>query len=386
MPWDDNTNENSGGNGGPWGRGPQGQGPWGGGGQGGGQGGGPRGPRRPGGPGGPGGPQGPDLDEVIRQAQDRFNQMFGGGKGFSGRLILLVLGVLIGLWLLTGFYRVNADEQGVVLRFGKFVETTQPGLNYHLPYPIESAVTPKTEAVNRINVGFVPATNGPRDLSEESLMLTGDENIVDIDFSVLWKISNAGDYLFNLQEPERVMKAVAESVMREVIGQNQIALILTEGRGQIQSEVRLAMQTVLDEYGAGVLISEVQLQKVDPPSDVIDAFRDVQRAQADAEKERNQADAYARDIVPRARGEAQQIIEAARGYKDRAIATAEGEAARFLSIYEEYQNAKDIVRKRIFLETMEKVLGDMDKIIIDGEGAGVVPYLPLDQLRKKDNR
>ena len=382
MPWDDNTNESSGGNGGPWGRGPGGpggQGPWGGGGGGRGQG--PRGPRRPGGPQG-GGPQGPDLDDLIRQGQDKLKSMFPGGGG-SSRLLILVAGLILVLWLISGFYRVNADEQGVVLRFGKFVETTAPGLNYHLPFPIESAVTPKTEAVNRIDIGFSPVRN---DISQESLMLTGDENIVDIDFSVLWKISDAGNYLFNLQDPVLVIKAVAESVMREVIGRNEIALILTERRRQIEDEVRVAMQEILDEYGAGVKVSEVQLQKVDPPAQVIEAFRDVQAAQADAEKARNQADAYARDIVPRARGEAQQIIQEARGYKDRAVATAEGEAARFLSVYSEYKNAKDVVRKRIFLETMEEVFADMDKIIIDSEEQGVVPYLPLDQLRKKDSR
>lgn len=378
MPWDDNKSENSGGNGGPWGRGPNNQGPWGGGG---GQGGprGPRGPRRPGG-GGPQGPQGPDLDDLIRQGQDKLNQMFGGSGGNSGRLFALIAAVIVGLWLASGFYQVGPEEQGIVLRFGKYSEQTNPGLRYRLPYPIESHMTPKVETVNRVDVGFSASGS---DLKTESLMLTGDENIVDIDFSVLWKIGNAPDYLFNLKDPVEVVKAVAESVMREVIGQNKINFILTEGRGQIEDEVKIAMQNVLDEYGAGVLIQEVQLQNVDPPSEVIAAFRDVQAAQADAETERNKAEAYARDVVPRARGDAKRIIEEAKGYKESSIATAQGEAARFISIYEEYKNSKDVVRKRIFLETMEKVLGDMDKIIIDGDEQGVVPYLPLNELGKR---
>lgn len=214
-------------------------------------------------------------------------------------------------------------------------------------------------------------------------MLTGDDNIVDIDFSVLWKVSNAADYLFNLQDPERVVKAVAESVMREVIGRNEIQPILTERRKQIESEVELLMQQVLDEYGAGVDITTVQLAKVDPPAQVIDAFRDVQAANADAERERNKADAYARDVVPRARGDAERVVQEAKGYKEKVVKGAEGEASRFLAVYEQYRNAKDVTRKRIFLETMEAVFQDMDKIILDSDGTGVVPYLPLDRLNKQ---
>ncbi len=392
----------------PWGQGGgsgggkkgSGGNPWGGSGGSGGSGGGgrPGGPRGPGG--GGNGPEGPDLEELLREGQDRLRSLFpGGGGGGSGSgggqgagplgrfsLAFIIL-VVAGLWMATGIYRVNTGEQGVVLRFGEFVELTQPGLNYHLPYPIETVETPNVERVNRIDIGFRGA--GPRDgarssdRAQESLMLTGDDNIVDIDFSVLWKVSNAADYLFNLQDPERVVKAVAESVMREVIGRNEIQPILTERRKQIESEVGLLMQQVLDEYGAGVDITTVQLAKVDPPAQVIDAFRDVQAAHADAERERNKADAYARDVVPRARGQAEKIVQQAKGYKEQVVKGAEGEASRFLAVYEQYRNAKDVTRKRIFIETMEAVFKDMNKIILDGDGNGVVPYLPLDRLNTK---
>lgn len=391
----------------PWGsgggKGGGGNNPWGNGGGNNGGGNRPNRPQRPGGgggrrPGGPGGPEGPDLEELLREGQDRLRSMFpGGGNGGNGggtpaagplgRISLaFVILVVIGLWMATGIYRVNTGEQGVVLRFGAFVEMTQPGLNYHLPYPIESVETPNVESVNRIDVGFRGGASRDRASSgfgrNENLMLTGDDNIVDINFSVLWKISNAADYLFNLKDPEVVVKTVAESVMREVIGRNEIQPILTERRKQIESEVEALMQEVLNEYGAGIDVTSVQLAKVDPPAQVIDAFRDVQAAHADAERERNKADAYARDVVPRARGDAERIVQQAKGYREQVVRGAEGEASRFLAVYEQYRLAKDVTRKRIFLETMEAVFGDMDKIIIDGDGSGVVPYLPLDRLNK----
>ncbi|MGB0921203.1 MAG: FtsH protease activity modulator HflK [Alphaproteobacteria bacterium] len=405
MPWDDNTNNSD--NGGPWGSsggsgGGGDRGPWGSGSGGGNQGGGrPGGPRGPGGPGrGGGGDEPPDLEELLKRGQEGLRKLFpdggssGGGEGGDGpqialpgkRLIGLLLLGLIGAWLLTGLYRVNADEQGVVLRFGEYINETQPGLNYHLPYPIETALTPKVTRVNRIDAGFRAlgdSAGAIRDVQEESLMLTGDENIVDIDFTVLWRISIASDYLFNLKDPELVVKAVAESVMREVIGRNDIQAILTERRDSIQFEVKNMMQTVLNEYGAGITIQEVQLRKVDPPQEVIESFRDVQAAQADAERMRNEADAYARDVVPRSRGEAERMVQEAMGYKEKAVRTAEGEASRFLAVYGEYAQAKEVTRKRIYLETMEAVMGGMDKVILDSKGGnGVVPYLPLNELRK----
>jgi membrane protease subunit HflK len=223
-----------------------------------------------------------------------------------------------------------------------------------------------------------------RDVPEESLMLTGDENIVDVDFVVFWRIANAPDFLFNIQNPEGTVKAVAESAMREIVGQSDIEPILTEARAKTEAGVQELMQKILDSYGAGVQVTQVQLQKVDPPSQVIDAFRDVQAARADQERLQNEAEAYANRIIPEARGEAQRILQAAQGYRDQVIAEAKGQADRFLAVYTQYKNAPDVTRQRIFIETMEKVLGEADKVIVDDKaGPGVVPFLPLSEFSKK---
>merc|ERR1739848_501000 len=250
---------------------------------------------------------------------------------------------------------------GVVLRFGKFVNTTQPGLNYHFPYPVESVLTPKVTKVNRMDVGFRSerdsgfGSSGVADVPEESLMLTGDENIVNIDFSVFWVNKDAGNFLFKIQDPEGTVKAAAETAMREVIAKSAIQPILTEGRSKIEVETQAIIQTILDDYESGIQITQVQTQKADPPDQVIDAFRDVQAARADMERSKNEAEAYANDVIPR----------------------AEGEASRFLAIYNEYKSAKQVTQERMYLETMEKVLADIDKVIIDkNSGSGVVPYLP----------
>lgn len=309
-----------------------------------------------------------------------------GGFGGSAIWAVLAAGVLVLLVFLCA-YRVQPDEQGVVLRFGQWVRTAQPGLNFKWPSPIETVLTPKVTRVNRIDVGFrgtgdelrpTPA----RDVAEESLMLTGDENIVDIDFSVFWLIKDAGLFLFNIQNPEATVKAVAESAMREVIGKNQIQRILTEGRQPIEQASLKLIQQVLDEYQAGVAVTRVNLQKVDPPNAVIDAFRDVQAAKADRERAQNEAETYRNDIIPRARGEAERILQAAEAYKQEVVATAQGEAARFLAVYSEYKRAKDVTSKRLYLETMEEVLRGANKIILDNEG-GVQPYLPLTELQRK---
>ena len=310
--------------------------------------------------------------------------------GNKGIILLVVL--LIGGWLLSGFYRVEPDEQGVVLRFGRFVQVTQPGLNYHLPYPIETVLTPKVTRVNRLDIGM-RLTEDPRrgstvvrDVPEESLMLTGDENIVDVDFAVFWVISNAENYLFNVQLPEGTIKAVAESAMREVIGRTDIQPILTGARQGIETGVQDLMQRTLDQYGVGVRVTQVQLQKVDPPSQVIDAFRDVQAARADAERAQNEAQTYANRVVPEARGEASRIEIAAQADRERTVVEARGQAARFLKIYDEYVKAKDVTRQRMYFETLERVLGGMDKVIVDQAGGGqtgVVPYLPLNELARR---
>lgn len=376
MPWDDKS-----GGGGPWGQGPSG------GGRGNGSGG-------PGGAGGPGG-QGPDLEEILRRGQERFRQSFpgGAGGGIGARGILVGVVVLALVWLASGFYRVQPDEQGVVLRFGEYSKTTQPGLNYRLPYPIESVYTPKVTRVNRVDVGMRAGEDtrsvrqgAVRDVPEESLMLTGDENIIDIDFSVFWVIKDADDYLFNIQNPVGTVKAVAESSMREVVGESNIQPLLTEGRLQAQARVSDLMQNLLDEYGAGIRITQVQIQGSNPPSAVIDAFRDVQAARADAERSRNEAESYANRVLPEARGQAERVEQEAAAYRDQTVEEAEGQARRFLSIYGEYALAPNVTRQRMYLETMERVLDKMNKVLIDGDsGSGVVPYLPLPEVERRRN-
>lgn len=359
MPWTNPPgSNNSGGGRGPWGK-PSGGGSTGGGGG-----------RRP-----------PDLPELFRRGQDRFSRMFPGGAFSPGGIAILALGIVV-VWLLSGVYLVGADEQGVVLLFGKFVARTSPGMNYHLPWPIETVETPKVTRENQINIGYRAGTDSESDagdISEESLMLTGDENIVDVNFTVFWVIKDAGAYLFNVEDPQAAIKAVAESAMREVVGQNQIEPILTQDREPVQIKVRELMQKTLDEYGAGVTITRVQMQKADPPMQVIDAYRDVQAARADQERMRNEAEAYANKIIPEARGRAAKIVQDAEAYRQQSIAEASGEANRFLSVYEAYRTAPEITRKRMYLETMSQILGEMNKVIID-DSHGVLPYLPLPQL------
>jgi modulator of FtsH protease HflK len=268
----------------------------------------------------------------------------------------------IALWDFSGFFRVEPDELGVVLRFGKFTREVQPGLNYHLPYPIEIALTPQALRVNKMDIGMRVLDDTDRgttlrDVPEESLMLTGDENIVDVDFSVFWKVKpNAvGDYLFNIVNPEGTVKAVAESAMREVVGRSNIQPILTGARQTIETAVQEQMQKTLDDYGAGILVQQVQLQKVDPPTQVIDSFRDVQAARSDLERAQNEAQTYANRVVPEARGRAAKIIQDAEAYREQTVAEAKGQTARFLQIYDEYRKAPDVTRQRMYLETMERV-------------------------------
>lgn len=353
MPWNDqNSNGN---NGGPWGKRES------------------------------SGGRAPDIEEMLRRGQKKLNKLLPGGKGgiFSIFLVVIVL------WIVSGFYRVNADEQGVVLRFGEWVRTTAPGLHYHLPYPIEEALTPGVTRVNRISIGFrepigFSSDDSLRQVPEEALMLTGDENIVDINFTVFWLIKDAGKFLFNIRNQEITIKSLAESAMRDSIGRTPLEKVLTEGREIIESSTKTLLQSVLDSYEAGIEISQVQLQKVDPPEQVIDSFRDVQRAKADQEKIRNQAEAYRNDLIPKARGEAEKIIQEAEGYKREVVARSKGDAERFLSVYNSYKLAKDVTVKRIYLETLEEVLKNANKIIIDeSAGTGVVPYLPLPEIQKR---
>jgi membrane protease subunit HflK len=370
MPW-----SNQGGGGGPWGSGPKG--PWG------------------FGPQSGGGTQPPDLEDLLRRSQDKLKTVLPGGS-FGGKIgIVVALIVALFLWGVSGFFVVQPGELGVVMRFGKYVRDAPAGLGYTWPYPIGAVQKVNIERINRIDVGMriiEDARRGgstTRDVPEESLMLTGDENIVDVDFAVLWKIKpdkGAGQFLFNIQYPEGTVKAVAESAMREVIGRSNIQPILTGARQNIENAVQELMQKTLDDYQSGILITQVQLQKVDPPAQVIDAFRDVQAARADLERLQNEAQTYANRVVPEARGRAAQILQNAEAYREQAVAEATGQTARFNQIYQEYAKAPQVTRQRLYLETMERLLGGTDKIILDSGAAGsqgVIPYLSLDQNRPR---
>jgi len=387
-----------------------GPGPWGSGGSHsvpptGGDGGGNGGPRRPGGQsggpwtpggGGPGGwgsgggrPQPPDLDQIITRLQAAIRGLFGrrSGGGFgSGNRGLILLGIaVIALWVASGLYRVEPDEQGVVLRFGAFNRTTLPGLNYHLPWPIESAETPAVTRINRTEIGYRSGSSeddsdnstGRREVPAESLMLTGDENIIDIDLTLLWRVDNAVNYLFNTREPDVTVKAVAESVLREVMGRTPIQPALGPLRAQIAADVMDQSQKILNTYGAGVEITQVLLQKVDPPDAVIESFRDVQRANTDAERLRNEAQAYANDIIPRARGDAARIVAAGQGEMQATIAQATGETKRFLSVLAAYRTAKRITLQRMYLDTMRDILTHSPTIVLDDKVKGLLPYLQV---------
>jgi membrane protease subunit HflK len=356
-------------NSGPWGNNDNNQSPWG---------------RRP------NNQTPPDVDEIIKNSKDKFKKSvpsnFGGGKGLS-----IIFLILIALWLASGIYRVNPQEQGVVLRFGEFVRTTQPGLHYHLPSPIEKVITPDVTRENKIEIGyrgFGGGTANRRDVPDESKMITGDENNIDIDFVVFWKISDAGKYLFNLQDPPETVKVAAQSIMRDIIGQTKIQTALTGGRQNIQLTAKTLLQDLLNQYEAGVEIRDVQLLSVDPPQEVIDAFNDVQRARQDRDTLINEAEAIRNDIVPRARGEAAQMINESQAYESQVVNRAKGDADRFISVYESYKINPDVTTSRIYLETMEKVLVNVNKIIMDksASSSGIVPYLPIDKLQNKGSK
>jgi membrane protease subunit HflK len=327
---------------------------------------------------------------MLRRGQDRLKGILPGGSMGGGKGIALLVLALVVVWLLTGFYTVRPNEVGINLIFGRYTRTTAEGLNYNLPYPIGSVTKPNVTSQERIEVGYRTAPNGQarRDFLDESLMLTGDENIVDIDFDLVWQVNpaRAQDFVFNLQNPEGTIKSVGESAMREVIGRSNIQGILTTEQASIANEVRQIMQQTLDAYGAGVLINVVQLQAVQPPAEVRQAFYDVNAAQQDAARLQNEAETFASRIVPEARGEALRVVQQAEGYREQSVADATGQAARFTSVYEQYRVAPAIIRERIFLETMERVFGGMDKIILDqngqGQGQGVVPYLPLGDIQR----
>jgi membrane protease subunit HflK len=369
MPW-----SNQGG--GPWGSGGGGKGPWG------------SGPQPSG-----GGSSPPDLEELLRRSQDKLRTVLPGGN-LGGKGVLLLIVAALAVWGMSGFYRVDTNEYGVVLRFGALNRVTDPGLNYHLPYPIETVLTPQVTVVRQIHIGMRQVDDlrrgtTIRDVPEESLMLTGDENIVDVDFTVFWQVrkERVSDFLFNIQQVENSVKAVAEAAMREVVGRTSIQPILTGARAGIELEVQELTQKILDYYNAGIIITQVQMQKVDPPASVIDSQRDVQVARADAETAQNEAQRYANSIVPEARGKAAKIQQDSEAYREQTVAEAKGQAARFLKVYEEYKKAPDVTRQRIYYETMEKLFSGTDKIILDpGAATGAVPYLPLPEMTRPPQR
>ena len=361
MPWNDNK-------GGGWPPGGGGRGPWGQGPSNGGGGGGGRGPNRP-----------PDLDELWKRFREYLKRWFPNQAPNAVMIGVVSIGMLF-LWILTGVYQIQPAEQGVVLRFGQYVDKLGSGLHVRLPYPIEVVLRPNVEAENQLHVGFIKEADSSEapsiDISAESIMLTGDENVVDLDFDVFWKVADAEKYLFEVKDPQNTIKAIAESAMREVVGNNKIETVQTEGRVVVQQEVQKLMQKTLDSYNAGVTITRVILLKVDPPTQVIDAFRDVQAARADQEKRRNEAQKYQNTIVPQARGDAAKIVQDAEAYKQKLITEAQGEAQRFLSIFEQYKNAKQVTRERMYIETMQRVLGSTNKIVIENK-SGVIQYLPM---------
>ncbi|MDE1987517.1 MAG: FtsH protease activity modulator HflK [Alphaproteobacteria bacterium] len=351
--------------------------------QSGGNGSGGQGPKGPWGSGGSNnsGMRPPDLDELLRRLQENLKRFLPAGGLGRGGWAVAGLAVAV-LWLLSGFYIVSPYEQGVVLQFGKFIRHTQPGVNYHLPWPIETAYTPEVTRQKQTNIGYrITSDNSNQsqteDVPDESLMLTGDENIVDINFTVFWQIKDANAYLFNVENPEATVKAVAESAMREAVGQDQMDLILTSDRERIQVKVQKLMQEALDSYRAGIQVTDVQMQKAEPPDDVRAAYLDVQAALADQDRKRNEAEAYANQIIPQARGEAAQIVQDAEAYRQQVIAEATGAAKRFLLIDAEYKKAPEVTRRRIYLETMTQVLAPMNKVIVDDSAKGVVPYFQL---------
>jgi len=314
--------------------------------------------------------------------------------GLQGKGRAVAAAFVIVAWLLSGIYRVEPDEQGVVLRFGKWVDTVEPGLHYHVPYPFDRVLLPKVTQVNQLQLGgageFVvgtplAASGAPRgDVANQ--MLTGDENVVIAEYVVFWRIKDAGAYLFHVLDPAATLRMAAESSMHAIIGQHPIQAALSDKRQEIADQAKDMLQRILDRYQAGILITQVQLQRVDPPAAVIDAFNDVQRARADQERARNEAEAYANDILPRARGEADRMNEEANAYKEQVVNIARGEIQSFLSVYETYRQAKDVISWRLYLDSMDQLLKKSGKVIIDSSGkglSGVVPYMPLAEGKEK---
>lgn len=324
-----------------------------------------------------------DIDDLLRRAQENFRSVFPGGPSTNSRYIYLGVVAALVLWMASGFYFIQSSQNAVVLTFGKYTKTDeQPGLKYRLPWPLQSATIVDVTQERRLQVGYaetVPTRAGAPTITDESLMLTGDENIIDINFVVLWRINDAKNFLFSLRDPDDTIKLVASSAMREVIGQTKIQSALTEGRTKVQNDTRALMQKILDEYKSGITINNVQLQKVDPPEAVVDAFNEVQRARQDQERARNQAEAYSNSILPVAKGEASKLLQQAEAYKQEVINRARGDAARFDSVYQAYKTGESVTAQRMYLETMEEVLKNARTVVLgSSNGSNILPYLPIE--------
>ncbi|MEI6730385.1 MAG: FtsH protease activity modulator HflK [Pseudomonadota bacterium] len=330
-----------------------------------------------------------DVDDLIEEISRKFKDVFGGGNGGGedkkdGGNKILYFGFLVffALWIVSGIYQLQPGEQGVVTRFGKFERLATSGLNYRLPYPFEGLDIVNSEEIRMETLGAANKGGSKFVLAgdEEMLMLTGDENIINLSFNVQWKVREAKDFVFNIPSPAQTVRSVVESAMRDVIGRTMINAVLTEGKSQVQEETRKLAQETLDNYKAGIEIRNVNLLDASFPGAVVDAARDVQAARADQERARNEAEAYKNDILPRARGQAERMKQEAEGYKQEVVAKAQGDAARFISVYDQYKQAQEVTKKRMYLETMEKILIGADKTIIDNK-TGVVPYLPLSEIK-----
>ena len=320
------------------------------------------------------------IEELAKEIFRNFQKNRKNNKKSSAKdFIVLIFSIALFFWLLTGIYKVNSDENAVVLYFGKYFETTTPGLHFYIPQPFGEIKKVAITRINKEEFGFSSLSNSKKTIDEESLMLTGDENIADIDFEVQWKIGNVKDYLFNIKNPQKTIRSATESVMREIIANREIDDVLANKKFEIESEAKDLLQNILNSYGSGIDIITVQLLRADPPKEVIDAFRDVQTAKADKERKINEAKSYSNDIMPKARGEAEALIQEAEAYKKAVISKAEGETARFDKIYEQYKLNREITKRRIYIETMEEVMKNNEKIIMDKNAGGNVIQLLNDK-------
>ncbi len=328
----------------------------------------------------------PDLDEMWRRFNQKLNGMFGKSGGGDevpsggGNLIGLLVLLAVLVWVASGFYIVDTGQRGVVLRFGKYVETTEPGPRWHLPWPIESREVVNIDQVRTVEIGY--RNNVKSKVLKESLMLTDDENIIDLQFAVQYILKDPEEFLFVNRAPEDTVLQVAETAMREIVGKNKMDFVLYEGRADIAARAKALMQQILDRYKTGISVSQVTLQNIQPPEQVQAAFDDAVKAGQDRERLKNEAEAYSNDVVPRARGLASRLKEEADGYKQAVIANAEGEASRFSQILAEYQKAPQVTRQRMYLDTMQTVMNNTSKVVVDQKGGNSLLYLPLDKLQQ----